>query len=74
MHLLVEEPPQCGGKAEVLDESGAGGSPPNPPQWMVTGKTVLVPKMKAYSNDPSKYRPIACLNTCYNIYVYTLRH
>ena len=36
----------------------------NVPQWMVTGRTVLIAKTKA-ATTPDQYRPIACLNTMY---------
>ena len=32
------------------------------PDWLVTAKTILIPK-KGKANDPGNYRPIACLNT-----------
>ena len=37
------------------------------PQWLVRGKTILLPK----NNDtklPKNYRPIACLNITYKIF------
>jgi hypothetical protein len=35
------------------------------PDWLVTGRTVLIPKRKGEEQDPGNYRPIACLNTQY---------
>ena len=34
------------------------------PDWLVTGRTVLIPK-KGEAKDPGNYRSIACLNTQY---------
>jgi len=34
------------------------------PQWMVTGRTVLIAKSEN-TKEPGQYRPIACLNTMY---------
>ena len=34
------------------------------PDWLVTGRTILIPK-KGEAKDPGNYRPIACLNTQY---------
>jgi len=35
--------------------------------WMVTGRTVLLPKTTPPSADPSKYRPITCLPVQYKV-------
>ena len=35
------------------------------PQWIVSGRTILIPKTKVACNDPEKYRPITCLNVMY---------
>ena len=35
------------------------------PDWLVMGRTVLIPKRKGEEQDPGNYRPIACLNTKY---------
>ncbi|XP_030949870.1 uncharacterized protein LOC115973767 [Quercus lobata] len=37
------------------------------PQWLVLGRTVLLPKKGDFSN-PKNYRPITCLNTLYKIF------
>ena len=34
------------------------------PDWLVTGRTILIPK-KEKAKDPVNYRPIMCLNTQY---------
>ena len=34
------------------------------PDWLVTGRTILIPK-KGKAKDPVNYRPIMCLNTQY---------
>ena len=34
-------------------------------EWLVKGRTVLIPKAKDENFDPSQFRPITCLNTCY---------
>lgn len=36
------------------------------PQWLVTGRTVLIPK-DGCAGRPDQYRPIACLNTSYKL-------
>lgn len=36
------------------------------PKWLCKGRTVLIPK-EGDLKDPSNYRPITCLNTCYKI-------
>ena len=36
------------------------------PDWLVTGRTVLIPK-NGEAKDPGNYRPIACLNTQYKL-------
>ena len=41
------------------------------PQWLVTGRTVLIPKCKP-AGRPDQYRPIACLNTSYKIFTATV--
>lgn len=38
----------------------------NTPRWLAEGRVVLLPK-KGDLSDPSNYRPIACLNTCYKL-------
>ena len=38
-----------------------------PPQWMTTGRTVLIPKDPRKGNIPSNYRPITCLPIMYKI-------
>ncbi len=37
------------------------------PQWLVTGRTVMVPKGECMG-EPHQFRPIACLNTAYKAY------
>lgn len=39
----------------------------SPPDWMTTGKTVLIKKDKSKPNTPSNYRPITCLCTIWKI-------
>jgi hypothetical protein len=36
------------------------------PPWLTKGRIVLLPK-EGNLKDPSNYRPIACLNTCYKL-------
>mgnify|MGYP001794065188 FL=1 len=36
-----------------------------PPEWMTTGRTVLIPKDPRKGNIPSNYRPITCLPIMY---------
>lgn len=43
------------------------------PEWMGTGKVFLLPKTAESGEDPSQYRPIACLNTCYKIVTSTIK-
>ena len=39
----------------------------NPPTWMTTGRTVLIPKDSSKGNIPSNYRPITCLPIMYKV-------
>ena len=39
------------------------------PSWLIEGRTRLIPKTAAPSNDPKDYHPIACLNTIYKFHV-----
>ncbi len=39
----------------------------NIPDWMTQGATTLIYKQSGPRSDPSKYRPIACLNTMYKV-------
>ena len=41
------------------------------PQWLVTGRTVLIPK-DPNASTPDKFRPIACLNTIYKTFTATV--
>ncbi len=41
------------------------------PKWLVQGRTVLMPK-PGCKGEPSKYRPIACLNSAYKLITATL--
>jgi Reverse transcriptase (RNA-dependent DNA polymerase) len=41
------------------------------PKWLPTGRIVLLPK-EGDPRDPSNYRPIACLNTCYKLITATI--
>ena len=38
-----------------------------PPEWMTTGRTVLIPKDPRKGNVPSNYRPITCLPIMYKV-------
>ena len=38
-----------------------------PPEWMTTGRTVLIPKDPKKGNTPSNYRPITCLPIMYKV-------
>ena len=42
------------------------------PSWLIEGRTRLIPKTAAPSNDPKDYRPIACLNTIYKLLTSTI--
>lgn len=42
------------------------------PQWAITGRMVLIPKTETNSEDPAKYRPIACLTVMYKLYTAVL--
>ena len=42
------------------------------PSWLIEGRTRLIPKMAASSNDPKDYHPIACLNTIYKLLTSTI--
>ena len=37
------------------------------PEWMTTGRTVLIPKDPKKGNIPSNYRPITCLPIMYKV-------
>ncbi len=39
----------------------------DPPEWMTTGRTVLIPKDTRKGNIPSNYRPITCLPIIYKV-------
>ena len=43
------------------------------PDWLVEGRTVLIPKKGDLSN-PKNYRPITCLNTVYKIFTTILNN
>ena len=42
------------------------------PAWLVTGRTVLIPKEGNDNCDPEKFRPITCLNTTYKLFTGTM--
>ncbi len=44
-----------------------------PPQWLVTGRTELIPK-PGFGGRADQMRPITCLNTCYKFLTKVLTH
>ena len=55
--------PEAGHALRLMTEEMLNAAIPFP-DWLVTGRTILIPK-KGEAKDPGNYRPIACLNTQY---------
>ena len=65
-HQMVEE-----WRKEMREQTKPPEGTLEVPQWMVSGRTVMIPKEDC-KGEPGQFRPITCLNTSYKLLTGTL--